>query len=521
MSKKKTAEKAVTAQLSDLARVVSSGGSLQGQDRKRMLAQMIFTLFKDDAGNKFIPTPTQVEIFDAIVTKQYFRLGVVTPTQYGKTDIVAMAIVVRAAVYRERFLLLGSTKGQSSIIMRRAIQHCFDNPLFKSLIQASGKLDTLQRELNRDRIDFVFGGGFRCLSAQAMTGLVKSKTRGALLGEGEQNVVIDDSPLIPDAVTDFIYRMVGGRQDVFILELGNAINRNHFHRLMTTTPDSIGLRMGRIWINYQRALQEGRFTSDFLTWIRDEVTPQFFRSFYECQFPDQNEIDASGYRDLFLDSEIEEAVKLERIPDDPELKEQLKSIRWRYASNGNVQLKPKLEMLAEGLPSPDRSDALAMTFYDYPPIPEGMRRLGVDVGGGTAENVFFERAPAKSKILETNHINDTMQVAGQTMDMIHRHKFEPENVFIDMNGLGQGTFDRVREQGKPVVGVQGSIKPDNKDPHYKFHNKRTEMYWRLKNWCLGDKLKPPKVKNIADQIIHGPEAPAAAWFNEGEMEQPK
>lgn len=53
------------------------------------------------------------------------------------------------------------------------------------------------------------------------------------------------------------------------------------------------------------------------------------------------------------------------IPDDTELEAQLTSVEYKYDSNNAILLEKKEDMLKRGLPSPDRADAIALTFA-YP-----------------------------------------------------------------------------------------------------------------------------------------------------------
>ena len=56
------------------------------------------------------------------------------------------------------------------------------------------------------------------------------------------------------------------------------------------------------------------------------------------------------------------------IPNDPELRAQLVGLTYTYNLRGEVQLEKKEDMVKRGLESPDRADALALTFA-YPLAP--------------------------------------------------------------------------------------------------------------------------------------------------------
>jgi phage terminase large subunit len=60
------------------------------------------------------------------------------------------------------------------------------------------------------------------------------------------------------------------------------------------------------------------------------------------------------------------------IPDDPKLEAQLTSVLYKYDTNNAIQLERKDDprRVKLGLPSPDRADALALTFA-YPVAKRG------------------------------------------------------------------------------------------------------------------------------------------------------
>jgi hypothetical protein len=58
------------------------------------------------------------------------------------------------------------------------------------------------------------------------------------------------------------------------------------------------------------------------------------------------------------------------IPNDPHLRADLLAQRYKIDANGRMQLESKQEMKKRGRPSPDRGDALAMTFAVQPAPPD-------------------------------------------------------------------------------------------------------------------------------------------------------
>jgi hypothetical protein len=58
------------------------------------------------------------------------------------------------------------------------------------------------------------------------------------------------------------------------------------------------------------------------------------------------------------------------IPDRDDLHGDLCNLGYKYDSSGRLQIESKDDLKARGMPSPDTSDALALTFYSgfYEPV---------------------------------------------------------------------------------------------------------------------------------------------------------
>ena len=56
------------------------------------------------------------------------------------------------------------------------------------------------------------------------------------------------------------------------------------------------------------------------------------------------------------------------LPNDAELRAQLTGLTYTFNLRGEIQLEKKEDMIRRGLESPDRADALALTFA-YPLVP--------------------------------------------------------------------------------------------------------------------------------------------------------
>jgi len=86
---------------------------------------------------------------------------------------------------------------------------------------------------------------------------------------------------------------------------------------------------------------------------------------------------------------MREWLKEGAINDDADLRNQLTNRQYYYNSHGAIMLESKDDMRQRGVSSPDRADALALTFaYPVAPrsAPEAIR--GQHVGGGMMESEY-------------------------------------------------------------------------------------------------------------------------------------
>lgn len=143
-------------------------------------------LFKitDQARGVRVPlvlTPSQQEIFNAIVTRSHSRYIVISCSQYGKSETVSIAVLLRAVLFPEKWVIVAPTIPKTMIIMRKIIDHIFDDPLFSSQLEVSDSLERLRREKSKTRLTFRGGGEISILSADTKN---KSAQGESLMGHG-------------------------------------------------------------------------------------------------------------------------------------------------------------------------------------------------------------------------------------------------------------------------------------------------------------------------------------------------
>lgn len=394
---------------------------------------LVKSLYRNDYGQSFEMTLGQNEIFDAIFKKKYPRLHIMTFTQYGKSDVVSMAVLTRVATFGEKFCIVAPSQPKARIITGYLIKHIFDNEFTMSRfkIKEGESMEMIRRERSKNRLTFDCGdnkiGEVFILSAESR--LTSGEDIGnALMGFGAPNVVMDEAALISDEADAKAMRMVGGftgtGQD-FVVKIGNPFTRGHF---LKAYEDSA---YHKINVNFERGIKEGRLTQKFV----DEMQKKpYFRTLYLNRFPEADDIDAKGWTQLLTEDEVESFI------------------------NTNSEIKHV-----------------------------GEKRLGNDVArGGLNFTVWNLRSMNYMEVLAKSRQDNLTEIAGQTLFFMKENFIPAENVFIDDVGVGGGAVDPLHYQQKNVRGVNVG-RPALEQS--RFVNMRAESYWRFREWLKrGGKL---------------------------------
>ena len=159
----------------------------------------------------------------------------------------------------------------------------------------------------------------------------------------------------------------------------------------------------------------------------------FFEQFYECKFPNEDEIDEQGYRQLLTTEEVQNA------------------------------------------------------FVDTKIITDELMRLGEDIAGGGDFNTFILRQDKFAWIESSNRSNDTMTNVTETIRISDAYpQLHKGSVYVDDTGIGHGVSDRLNELGYQVNKViAGGVAKNSKN----FKNVKAQSYWNLRLWIKsGGKL---------------------------------
>jgi len=406
---------------------------------RRFYKELVAGYFNDDTGRPFKLTDGQADIFRLVYEPEYRRVGIKACTQFGKTDVTALALDKIATEQRERkekILIVSPSEKQSGIMMGYVIQHLFDHPYLRESIKFEGSLERLQRERSKKRITFKGGSEIFILTAIAKE---VSKEATNLMGFSASIVIVDERGLLPQAMYNKVLRMVGGTEGK-IIQLGNPFPGNGFERVFTNP------RYETLTIDGEQAVAENRpggITREFL----DEALEEYggedsldYTIFYKCEFPEQGAEDALIPKDW-----IENAVN---------------------------------QKGCEG----------------------EHKQAGLDVARfGRDKTVYIYRKGGEVKRKESIGKMDTMEVVGWAVGFLKEDN--PDIMADDVIGIGSGVHDRFEElsdEGK-LVNEKGEEldtefepinvgeAPTDEEAKKKFFNLRAQVFWNLRTLFKPDK----------------------------------
>jgi len=144
------------------------------------------TFHLNDYGEPFEMTDGQADIFRHIFDPDLKRVGIKAVTQYGKSDVTAMAVIHTLLDRKIKILIVAPRMKQSQIIMGYIIQHIFDNDHIKAMLEVDESLERLRRERSKQRITLRNGSEVAILTADARTVSQEAKS---LMGFGADCVV--------------------------------------------------------------------------------------------------------------------------------------------------------------------------------------------------------------------------------------------------------------------------------------------------------------------------------------------
>jgi hypothetical protein len=162
----------------------------------------------------------------------------------------------------------------------------------------------------------------------------------------------------------------------------------------------------------------------------------------------------------------------------PEYVERMK----RYGVESNVF---RVRVLGE-FPTSDADSIIPLEWAEaavgreVAPI-SGKRAWGLDVARfGDARTALAKRwNNVLEEPIKSWRQKDTMQVCGLLMNEYEEAAVKPDDIFIDVIGIGAGVVDRCKEMGLPVRGINVAERPSVSDRYMRY---RDELWFKGREW---------------------------------------
>ncbi len=137
------------------------------------------------------------------------------------------------------------------------------------------------------------------------------------------------------------------------------------------------------------------------------------------------------------------------------------------------------------------------------PIQSDRKILSIDVArSGDDKTVFCYLQGLKVLKFEEYSKLDTSEVALMAIAKIQEQGILPEDVIIDIVGVGAGVFDMMRNRGYQVQQFVGGSKPDSSPDFFRFLNVRAEGYWFLREALRNNEMELEANTILQNEILN-------------------
>lgn len=249
--------------------------------QKQEFQSELSTLFKTTNGDPFVLTPSQIDVFNAILNRDIKWLWLSAPTRFGKSDVLSMALLVLAAIRKIKVAIVGGSMEKANKIMEYVLSHIGDDPLFQAGLldlEDIKSADRLKIMRSKQKLRWSHGGWLYITSIDSRQ---KSKEGTGVVGEGADVVVLEEAGLITDdSQVSKVIRMPESKRGwgKFIMS-GNMIERSVFEKAYHSPLYT------KVKISLEQAKLERGWTDKELEDKRSQMTAKDWKRYYSMEFP--------------------------------------------------------------------------------------------------------------------------------------------------------------------------------------------------------------------------------------------
>lgn len=240
--------------------------------------------FLNVQGKPYHITEGQCEIWYAVTNQNWSWVWASAPTRYGKTEIVAMAILYLASFYHLKIPIVAGSEDKANKIMEYIVQHISDHEiLYEGLIIESLKnVEKLKVTMSKSALRWSTGGWIFVTSIDSRS--IKREGEG-VVGEGGDIIVLEEAGLITrkDQFSKVVRMPEKNKGWGKLIMIGNCIEGSVFQSAYT---DSL---YHKVKITLDQAINEGRYTQQELDEKKLQTTLKDWKRYYLVEFPQAGE----------------------------------------------------------------------------------------------------------------------------------------------------------------------------------------------------------------------------------------
>lgn len=229
-------------------------------------------------------TPGQCDIFESIVNPYYRWVWDSAPTRYGKSDVIAMAIIYLAVFHQLKIPIVAGSEDKAKKIMEYVVGHLGDHPdLYKGLINLDvSDVEKLKVTVSKEALRWSSGAWIYITSVDSRNIIKEGE---GVVGEGGDVIILEEAGLIKrkEQFSKIVRMAEEDRGWGKLVMSGNCVEGSVFE---TAFKDPM---YHKVRITLEQAIAEGRFTRDFLEEKKQQTTSKDWKRYYLVEFPAANE----------------------------------------------------------------------------------------------------------------------------------------------------------------------------------------------------------------------------------------
>jgi hypothetical protein len=384
-------------------------------------------------------TTGQLNIVGKVLDSTVKRLVISCMTRYGKTRVVAIALLLYILENQnKRILIIAPTIDQTNIIRNYMAELISKNATLSNIVdrQKHTGPEHLKSEMSKKRITFKNGCELITLTAHGNEN--EADPAPNLMGFGGDIVVLDEADLILRKVyTQRISRMLGDSPDSKLIDIVNPWNITNFAHEHWINPD-----FKRVHVDWQQALSEGRVTEGYLKEQKALLSDYEWTVLYESKWSNESEDTLIRYD-------------------------------W-------IQ----------------RATTKQIVFSGTPQVV-----WGLDVAEQGADLTILTRAETDGvqyAVKEQQWLRDheTMQTANHVSTIVPK----TENLNVDSIGVGAGVYSRLNELGYKAVSIRVGEAPTAAYEAKRFMNLKSQRWWHIRKLFEEDLISIPNNPKLISQL---------------------